>query len=115
MTRVLLSNERELMAHITMWGSAAYPVRKLGRGWVVAKFFGVNGPPVVYRTKRAATAAFEAYLGILRDLLGEEAQARAVADLIARKVAEGLTPDEAERYAWGAVREAHEREAAEAA
>jgi hypothetical protein len=86
----LNSNERELLAHVGMFGSAAYPVRKLGRGWEVFTFFRVGGSPIVYRTKRKAFEAFELTLSLLRARAAEEARARAVAD-IRRMHAEGMS------------------------
>ena len=78
--REILENERRLWSHHVMWGSAAYPVRRLRPGrWVVDRVFGVNGPPVVFKTKREAVAAHEAYLTILGDLIRAEAVARAAA------------------------------------
>lgn len=47
----------------------AYPIRKVGRGWIVDEMRGIKGPPTVYKTKRAAMAQFEAYLDVLRDKL----------------------------------------------
>lgn len=61
--------ERDFQRHMSRWGSDGYPVRKVGRGsrWIWDDCWGVKGPPVVYRTKRAAFEAVEAYLGILCD------------------------------------------------
>lgn len=59
--------ENDFLRHISMWGSAGYPVRKLGRGWIVSDFWGVKGPPKVYRTKREVVAYVELFLEILRD------------------------------------------------
>ena len=68
----LSANERELFAHVTMFGSAGYPVQKLGRRWIVADAFGVKGPPTVFRTKREATEQFERWLDQARARLAEE-------------------------------------------
>lgn len=65
----LTDNERHLMTHISRFGSDGYPIEKLGRGWVWQRAFGAGGSPIVYRTKREATHAFEAYMSILRDRL----------------------------------------------
>ena len=77
--RTLSQNERDLLNHETMWGSACYPIVRLGRGWVVTTFFGVNGPPVVFKTKKAATAAFENTLALLRTIDRMERMATAPA------------------------------------
>ena len=67
--RGISDNERQWLGHMTMWGSDGYPVRKVGRGWIFDDFFGVKGTPTVYRTKRQATAAVEAFEGILIDAI----------------------------------------------
>ncbi len=61
--------EKDFHRHMMMWGSDGFPVQKLksGRGWIWAEFWGVKGPPTVYKTKRAAFAAVEAYIGVLCD------------------------------------------------
>jgi len=58
----LTDDEAALLYHVTRWGSDGYPVRKLGRGWIVDQWRSVKGPPVVYKTKRAAVAQFDAWL-----------------------------------------------------
>lgn len=64
----LTESENDFLQHITMWGSAAYPVQKLSGGrWAWRDFWGVKGAPVVYKTKRECVAAIECYLDILRD------------------------------------------------
>ena len=59
--------ERDFHRHVTMWGSAGYPVQKIGRAWHWVDFWGVKGAPTVYKTKREAVAAVERYLTILCD------------------------------------------------
>lgn len=66
---MLTSNERSWLNHMVMWGSAGYPVRKVGRGWHWEEFFGVKGAPTVYKTKREAVAAVERFEEILLDKL----------------------------------------------
>jgi hypothetical protein len=66
----LSKDERALLAHVAMFGSDGYPVQKLGSRWQVADAFGVKGPPMLYRTKREATAAFEAWLRMAHERLG---------------------------------------------
>lgn len=61
-------NERQFLNHMHMWGSDAYPVRKLSNGkWIWDEFFGVKGAPIVYRTKRECVAAIERYIDVLCD------------------------------------------------
>lgn len=73
----LSENERSVVSHIAMWGSDGYPVHKLGKGWVWGPFFGINGPPVIFKTKREAVASFEAFHDLLLLRIGEEAAAHA--------------------------------------
>ena len=80
MARGLTADERQLMTHMSMWGSDGYPVRKLGRKWVWGPFLSVNGPPTMFGTKREAVASFERFMDVLREALGEEAQARHFAE-----------------------------------
>lgn len=83
----LSRDERELLAHITMFGSDGYPVAKLGRRWIVADAFGVKGPPTVFRTKREAVASFEAWYALARERMAAERQREAEActcNLVAR-------------------------------
>lgn len=61
-------SELDFLAHMMMWGSAGYPVRKVGNGrWIWDDFLGVKGAPTVYKTKRDAVAAVERYIDILID------------------------------------------------
>jgi hypothetical protein len=65
----LTEAERNILRHISRWGSDGYPIRKLtGRNprWVWDEMYGVKGAPVVYKTKREAVTAFEDYLDVLR-------------------------------------------------
>ena len=63
----LSDDERDLMNHITRFGSDGYPINKTCRGWSWGPWRGIKGPPVIYRTKREAVASFEAYHTILLD------------------------------------------------
>ena len=63
----LTQAESDFMTHMGRWGSDGYPVRKVGRNWHWIEFWGVKGAPTVYKTKRDAVKAIEAYLDILRD------------------------------------------------
>jgi hypothetical protein len=65
--RGLTEDERALLNHISRWGSDGYPVRKSGSRWTWGPFLSVNGPPVLFRTKREAVASFEAFEEILLD------------------------------------------------
>ena len=59
--------EYRFQRHMTMWGSAGYPVRKVGRNWQWVEAFGIAGAPTVYKTKREAFAAIGRYLDVLCD------------------------------------------------
>ena len=59
--------EHRLMDHVTRWGSDGYPVRKVGRGWHVEQSFGVEGIPMVFKTKREAVEAFERWHALMLD------------------------------------------------
>jgi len=59
--------ELDYLLHIRRWGSAGYPVRKLGRHWFHERMFGAGGCPTPFKTKREAVAHVELYLSILRD------------------------------------------------
>ena len=64
----LTEGENQFIQHMTMHGEAGYPVAKCGsRHWSFEKAFGACGSPGVYKTKRQAIGAVDAYLGILRD------------------------------------------------
>ncbi len=80
--RGLSDDERALVTHVSRFGSDGYPVRKLtkSRCWVWGDFRSVKGPPTTFKTKREAVASFEAFLDVLHEALGEEAQARAIAE-----------------------------------
>ncbi len=67
--RGISDNERELLAHISRWGSDGYPVVRAGKRWIWHEFYGVKGAPTVYRTKKEAVAAFEVFHQILLDAL----------------------------------------------
>lgn len=65
-TMPLTDDEQALLTHVSLWGSGGYPVHKLGRGWSWS-YRGIAGPPVAFKTKRAAVASFEAFEAILID------------------------------------------------
>lgn len=63
----LTDDEAALVYHVQRFGSAGYPVERRGRGWVVRDWRSVKGAPKVYRTKREAVGAFEAWFGLALD------------------------------------------------
>lgn len=76
--RPVSAGERDLVRHVGMWGVDGYPVAKVGSRWHWVEVFGVRGAPKVYRTKRAAIAAVDAFLDMVRDGLAREAYDRAM-------------------------------------
>lgn len=82
-TRTLTSDEMALLSHIGMHGSDGYPMQKVKSGWTWS-YRGIAGPPVVFPTKREATASLEAFLAVLREAKGQQAQARAIREAVAR-------------------------------
>ena len=62
----ITDDERALLTHVTRWGSDGYPVRKSGRGWTWS-YRSIQGPPVVFKTKREAVVSFEAFEDVLID------------------------------------------------
>jgi hypothetical protein len=63
----LSQGENDLLQHISMFGSAAYPIRKSGSRWFVDRFWNAGGFPSPFKTKREATERFEQYMSLLRD------------------------------------------------
>lgn len=63
----LTDNEAWVLNHTSMFGSDSYPVRKRGSRWYVDGLRGCGSFPTAFATKRQATAAWESYLGTLRD------------------------------------------------
>ena len=66
--RGLTTDERDLLTHISMWGSDGYPVKKLGPKWTWS-YRSISGPPVLFKTRRGAVASFEAFHQVLIDAL----------------------------------------------
>ena len=60
----LSEDEAALMCHITRWGSSGYPIQRVGRRWHWIDCLGVRGSPISYRTKKAATEAFEGWYAL---------------------------------------------------
>ena len=75
---ILTTDERDLMTHISRWGSDGYPIRKLKRGWIW-EYRGIKGPPLIFKTKRESIQSFEAFHRTLLERLGAIAKARAEA------------------------------------
>lgn len=68
MARGISVDELALLVHVSRWGSAGYPVAKVGsRHWAWGPWRSIQGAPGVYKTKREATAQFENFLDVLRD------------------------------------------------
>lgn len=64
----LTEAENAFLRHWMRWGSAGYPIQKVGtRHWIWVEAFGIKGAPTVYKTKKAAGEAIEAYVSALRD------------------------------------------------
>lgn len=60
--------EADWLQHMTMFGSAGYPVRKLRSGrWIVEESWGVKGPPTVFKTRREAVGFCSRFEDILID------------------------------------------------
>lgn len=59
MQQPLTDDEAALLYTVQMMGSASYPISKVGSRWQWHAWRSVGGSPTLYRTKRAAVAAFE--------------------------------------------------------
>lgn len=61
-----LTNEQNaLLAHALMFGIEGYPIQKISGRWMWVEAFGVKGSPTVYKTKKAAVAAFEGWISAM--------------------------------------------------
>jgi hypothetical protein len=68
--RGLSDDERAFLEHVRLWGSAGYPVKRVGsRHWAFGPWRSIEGPPCVFKTKREAVASCERFLDVLRDAL----------------------------------------------
>ena len=67
MASTMTQAEQDFLRAITMWGSDAYPVLKVKNGWIWNEFWGVEGAPTVFKTKRACVEAIERYIQVLLD------------------------------------------------
>lgn len=65
--RGITGDEKALLLHVAHWGSAGYPISKLGRGWTWGPWRSVKAHPVMFRTKKKAVESFEIFLEILAD------------------------------------------------
>jgi len=75
MDRPITPDERDLVRHVIRWGSDGYPVKKSGKKWWY-EYRDVIKSGELFKTRREAVAAFEAYIDILEGLLREEAIAK---------------------------------------
>lgn len=67
----LTNDEAALLYHTGMWGSAGYPISKMGGKWFITSFRSWTGFPTAFKTKKAATAQFEAWCDLARDRYAE--------------------------------------------
>ena len=65
----LTEDENFIIGHISMFGSDAYPVRKMGGKWFVTGLRGIGAFPTAFKTKREAVARFELFHDLLLDKL----------------------------------------------
>lgn len=73
-------DERALLNHVSMWGSAGYPINKAAGRWTWGPWRSVQGPPTRFKTKREAVASFERFYEMLLDITGDEARERYLAE-----------------------------------
>ena len=55
------------MTHIGRFGSDGYPVERVGSRHWSWSYRSIQGPPVVFPTKKQAVASFEAFYQVLID------------------------------------------------
>lgn len=60
-------DQRALLVHVSRFGSDGYPVRKVGSHHWHWSFRSIEGPQVVFKTKRECVRQFEEYLDGLRE------------------------------------------------
>lgn len=65
--RGLTDDERDLLTHVSLWGSDGYPISKVGSRHWAWSFRSIEGPPVVFPTRRQAVESFERFHAILVD------------------------------------------------
>jgi hypothetical protein len=72
---MVTKDEDRALAHWSMFGATGYPVRKLGRGWIVDHEIMTTGS--IYKTKGEAVAAWEQRIYIVIRLKGLQQHAEA--------------------------------------
>lgn len=60
-------SEKSFLSHMMRWGSDGYPIQKISGKWYWTEFFGIQGAPCSYKTKKSATQAVEKYIDVLID------------------------------------------------
>lgn len=65
--QALSEGENQFLRHAQRWGSDGYFITKVQSKWIWEGAFGVSGSPIVYKTKKAAIAAVDAYIDSLLD------------------------------------------------
>ncbi len=67
----ITADEAQALMHWSRWGTDGYPILKVKNGWTYNGFRSLSSPEV-YKTKRAAVAAWEDLIDILIALKGLE-------------------------------------------
>ena len=75
--RPVTEEEKRLLTHVSMFGSDGYPIQKLGGKWQIDH--SAIHHPVLFKTKKEAVSAFEAFHDVLLEALAGAAYAKAVA------------------------------------
>jgi len=65
----LTDDEAALLYTVQMHGSRAYPIRKLQTRWAIGPWRGWTGFPIMYKTKRQASAQFEKWIQLALERL----------------------------------------------
>ena len=65
----LTDGEHAWLKHMQRFGSAGYPVKRMGRKWWVDQAFGAGGCPSPFKTKTEAIGFCDRYLQVLLDKL----------------------------------------------
>ena len=63
--RKLTTDERDLITHISMWGSTGYPINRIGGRWSWS--YRSISHPSMFKSKKAAIESFEAFHELLLD------------------------------------------------
>lgn len=64
---LLTEDQQSILTHWSMWGADGYPIVKRRYGWFVEGRHGIGGSPSSYKTKREASAQWNAYIDMLCD------------------------------------------------